>query len=438
MWLAVLALALASCTVVQTPERIAKAVVPIGNTPAQPDPAQVQIQIQRFADDFTGRTMQAFDDFAARSGTEAGYVQALRLKLAYTAAMIGIASGPNPNINLLDAVTVSTLMRLTVEDYWLKTPGGTNFQAWLDQSRILETNAWQLAESLLKPPQIGETRSAIADWYNKNPELQSGFLARPQEFATKMREAGAKSAGIDNVFGLVGLDPTAGLDPAVREVTRTRLFAERAMFTLQRMPFLIRWQTELMAYELADLSQVRQLITNTTTLSASVEQISRTAAALPDQVTAERKAILDALEQQEGKLRELSLEVSRTLESGTKMSDSLNTTITTFDGLMKRFGVGEPTTDAAPDTNSPPFNILDYGKVAGQIADMAKEVNTLLATADRSAMQLTRLSDEATARLDRSVDRAFHRGVALCLIFLAGAVVAGLSYRVLSRKLTRD
>ena len=39
---------------------------------------------------------------------------------------------------------------------------------------------------------------------------------------------------------------TAGLDPAVREVTRTRLFAERAMFTFQHMPFLLRWQTELL------------------------------------------------------------------------------------------------------------------------------------------------------------------------------------------------
>ena len=59
------------------------------------------------------------------------------------------------------------------------------------------------------------------------------------------------------------------------------------------------------------------------------------------------------------------------------MSTSLNTTLTTFDALMKRFGVGEPST-APPDTNSPPFNILDYGRVAQDIASMAQQLDTLI------------------------------------------------------------
>ena len=118
------------------------------------------------------------------------------------------------------------------------------------------------------------------------------------------------------------------------------------------------------------------------------------------------------------------------------MSDSLNTTITTFDGLMKRFGVGEPDTNSVPDTdtNSPPFNILDYGKVADQISGMAKELNVLLTTADQNVTQLTMLSNEATTRAERIVDHAFRRGVMLIVIFLVGAVLVGLAYRALLRK----
>ena len=45
--------------------------------------------------------------------------------------------------------------------------------------------------------------------------------------------------------------------------------------------------------------------------------------------------------------------------------------------LASQFGVGQPIV-APPDTNSPPFNILDYARTAEQIATMAQQLNTLL------------------------------------------------------------
>lgn len=350
--------------------------------------------------------------------------------------MISVVSGPNPNANLLDVVTMNTLTRKMIEDYWIKTPGGEAFRVWLDNARALETNAWDLTTTVLKPEQRQELRKSIDEWYERNPELRDGFLARPHELVTMIARNQKGTHDLGSVFNFVGIDPTIGLDPAVREVTQTRLFAERAMFTLQRMPFLLRFQTELLAYQLMDIPEVQLVLTNTVSISESAERISRTTAALPDLITSERKAILAAMEQQEGKLRELSDSVNQTLASGAKMSDSLNTTITTFDGLMKRFGVGEPDTNSVPDTdtNSPPFNILDYGKVADQISGMAKELNVLLTTADQNVTQLTMLSNEATTRAERIVDHAFRRGVMLIVIFLVGAVLVGLAYRALLRK----
>jgi len=233
----------------------------------------------------------------------------------------------------------------------------------------------------------------------------------------------------------------------VREVTQTRLLAERAMFTLQRMPFLLRWQTELLAYQLAGQPAVELALTNTTRLADSADRISRatesvsqTAARLPDRISAERKAILDALDQQEGKLKDLTAQVDRALESGAKMSTSLNTTIRSLDALMKRFGVGEPSTNASPatsDTNSPPFNILDYGQVADRVAAMAKEINTLVVTVNQSVPQIERLSHQTTADAQKVVDRGFRLGLVLIIVLLTGAVLAGLLYRFLLEKLTR-
>jgi len=431
------------CSLLRAPQAMVTAVSSVGQS-KQPDPLELQVQEQRFVDDVISRTAQALDEYAHRVGTESARVQALRLKLDFGAALISIASGPNPKANLVDLVCGVWLTRKSIEDSWIKTPNGAAFEPWLETSRRLETNVWQLAASVLNPAQVTELREAILQWYAQNPEVRLGFFARPHEFAAMMRSSQSEKAGGNSVFSLAGLDPMAGLDPAVREITRTRLFAERALFTLQRMPFLLRLQAELLAHEVVTQPEVQVALTNTIRLSESADRISRaaesvsqTAAQLPDRISAERKEILAALDQQEGKLRDLAAEVNRSLVSADKMSTSLSITITNFDALMKRFGVGEPSTNAAPDTNSPPFNILDYGQVAQQVGTMAKDLNTLVSSVNQNVPQIERLSQTATSDAQKVVDHAFHLGLVLIAVLLGGLVVVGLVYRFFAEKMKR-
>jgi hypothetical protein len=137
------------------------------------------------------------------------------------------------------------------------------------------------------------------------------------------------------------------------------------------------------------------------------------------------------------KLRDLAAEMNRSLVSAEKMSTSLNTTVTNFVALMKRFGVGEPNTNAVPDTNSPPFNILDYGQVAQQVGTMAKELNTLVSSVNQNVPQIERLSQTATGDAQKLVDHAFHLGLVLIAVLLAGLVLAGLVYRFFAERLKR-
>lgn len=434
------------CGLLRTPQRVVNSVVPGNRSPA-PNPLELQEQIERFTDNFTLRTTQALDDYAQKVGTESARIEALQLKLLSASAVTSIASGPHPTANLLDLVAVVTLSRMAVEERCTKAANGSAYELWLATGRVLESNVWQLAAIELKPAHLAELRETIIQYWRQNPEAHATFFARPQEFVSLAEHSRKQGADLTSVFSLIDLDPTSGLDPAVREVTQTRLLAERAMFTLQRLPFLLRWQTELLAYELAGQPEVRLALTNTSRLADSADRISRatesasqTAALLPDRVSTERKEILAALDQQEGKLRELAAQVDRALESGAKMSTSLDTTIGAFDTLMKRFGVGEPSTNAAPaapDTNSPPFNILDYGQVADRVAAMAKEINTLVVTVNQSVPQIQRLSQQTSADAQQVVDRGFHLGLVLIAVLLIGGVLAGLLYRVLLEKLKR-
>ncbi len=429
------------CHILRAPQKMVSAVIPGGTS--KPDPVDLQLQLQRYSDDFTARIAQALDEYALRAGTGSARVEAKQLKLAGGSSMVSIASGPNPSANLLDMVSVAVLTRTMIEDYWVKRTNGAAFQPWLEASKELETNAWQLAAAVLKAPQLEELRTAITNYYQRNPQVRNAFFMRPQDFSSMVRNSREKEADANSVFSWVNLDPMSGLDPAVREVTRTRLFAERAMFIFQRMPFLIRLHAELLAHDWAQLPEVQTALTNTTRLSESAdrisratESVSRTAASLPDRLSTERKEILAALEQQESKLRELASAVDRSLVSGEKMSTSLNTTITSFDGLMKRFGIGEPKANKVQRTNAPPFNILDWAETAEQVGEMAKELNTLLVSADQNLPEIQRIAQQAGADARQVVDRSFRLGLVLIAVLLLGGLLTALAYRIISNKLT--
>src|SRR5688500_13487299 len=353
------------------PMNAVTAVVPAG-TPSAPDPAFVQAGLQRFADEYASRTAAALDDYARRVGTDEARTQALRWKIAAGTAAMGIAGAPNPQANLLDFLALTTITRMTLEQVRTREPDGADFQPWLDTSKALEAEAWEMAKESLTPDQRKEVRDAIQDWWNANAGVRATFFARPQELSSVIRKERSRSPRPGSIFGAVGLDPTAGLDPAIREVTRSRLFAERAMFMAERMPFLVRWQIELIATDLLNEVQVTRAVDTADRIGRATESFSKTAALLPDRITSERKAILDALDAQEGKLRELSAGVTQTLTAGDTMSTSLNATLKTFDALMERFGVGEPApAAAAPDPAARPFDILDYAKAAEQITAMS-------------------------------------------------------------------
>lgn len=395
------------------------------------DPAQVQAEVLRYSDDFCSRMSAAVDDYGRVAGTPEAADQALRWKLNLNTAAIGIAIGPNPMVSLLDFVALARIARAFVEGRVDSGEGGDAYRSWRDAASLLETNAWAMARGVLTKEQQAEYRALLDQWCQDNAGTELRFLERAQPFTslpTQAREQERRQPG--SVFSLVGLDPTAGLDPAVREVTRTRLFAERALHGTMRMPYLLRWQTEVLTQQILRQAPVRETLDSAGRLSRAAESASQTLAQVPDRLTAERKAILEALEAQEGRLRELSLEVGRTLAAGEAMSSSLNTTLETFDTLMKRFGVGEP--ERGPrDTNAPPFRILDYAQTADEVARAARDLETLLRSANgtldspalaRHLAEVRSISTQAREDARAVLNHAFLLAIGLVAAIFGGAI----------------
>jgi hypothetical protein len=395
-----------------------------------------QAQLQRFTDDFLARAGQVLDDSAERLGTDSGRQEVLRIKLLIGSSLVSVVSGPNPNVNLLDLVSLTTLTRMSVENYWTKKTNGPVFEPWLATSRVLETNAWDLAARFLRPDQVNELRQGIEQWYARTPEVHTAFFARPHAFVAMARTEKAiqeKRAG--SVFSLVSVDPVAQLEPAVREVTQSRLLAERAMYTAQRMPFLLRLQAELLAYEVTEQPTARLALTNAMQISDSAqrmvrvaESLSQSVSQLPDRLSEERKEILRTLELHEGKLQDLVAGVDHALASGERFSGSLNVTLTSLETVIKQL---------EPKTNGQPFDILDYARAADATDIMAKDLNALVGSINQSMPAIQGLRQRTAADVEKVVDHTFRLGLVLIAVLLTGSVLAGLLYASVTRNLTQ-
>jgi hypothetical protein len=432
------------CRIVQTaadiPGQAVRTVTPGQKDGQAADPVEVQQQLLRFSNEYFTRMTLGVDSL--RRGTNAlTRAERLRWKISVGTETCAIASGPNSVANLLDMTAFVTVTRATMEVLLAAGGHGDSATAMLDSCRSAETEIWRLAGQVLNPAQQTELRQAIEAWRRQNPLLADVLSARTAGFISQVTRASkTDKARPDSVFALLRVDPLASMDPAVREVAQARMFAERALFVTQKMPTLLRWQTELLSIEATELPAVAQVVTNSTQFTAAVDRLARVAEQLPEQLKAEREAILQELQSQEGQLAELAREVRETLGVGTQMSTSLNTTFTTFDALMGRFGVGETNRVSSKETHSAPFRIQDYAATAAQLQSTALQLTELLIVFDRTlgstnltqlAVQIGPVVQQAQAAGKGVVDYAFKKGVLL----LALALAAALIYRYLTSRM---
>ncbi len=407
------------------PGQAVRSVTPGNSDKPVADPVEVQQKLLRFADEYSMRMIAGVDSLRRGTNTLTP-AKVLETKIEIGSETWSIAAGPNAVADLLDMTVFVTVTRMALEEYWQPKVFGETALPLVAYSRSAETEIWELAGTVLTPAQQAELRRSIMRWHDQNPLPDSLVAARALGFASQVAAAGkGDETKPGSVFSLLMIDPLAGVDPAVREIAQTRMFAERALFVTQKMPMLLRWQTELLSLNAVEMPAVQQVVSNSTQIATSLQRFAAVAEKLPDQVSNERAEILKALQSQEK-------DVSSLLSSGTQMSTSLNTTLTTFDALMKRFGVGETNKAAPAPTNAEPFRIQDYTAMAAQLDATAQRLTELLVTLDRTlgSTNLLQLTAQAAPVVQSAktsgkeiVDYAFWKGVLLAGVVLLAALV---------------
>lgn len=419
--------------VVDLPSQAVGALTPRQKKLQTTDLAALQNAVIRTGDEFLNRTPLLINRLE-RQGKPLPRPEQLELTISFTTETLEIITQPNAIASLIELAAVSTTVREDIEFYWIPEVFGPSAAPLLASLQTLETNAWSLCSEYLTPTEITTMQDSIRDWQTNNVSSRSLGLARFSSafltlYLSKQNPSPSSSQG--GLLSVIQFDPLAGLDPATRELTQTRLYAERATYLLTKMPELVSMQTELLSYRLTQIPQVQQTLAQTETIAESANRLSQTAESLPPLIQQERTAIVAAFEQQSTNLNSLAAQLEKTLAAGSQMASNLNQTLLTFNQVAARF---ENTNNPAPTTNSQPFRIQDYTETARELDATAQHLTELLHTFDQTiaSTNLTHLTSTATTESQALVDHTTKRilqlaGILSLLVLLTSFVKHKLS-----------
>jgi hypothetical protein len=397
---------------------------------------QLRQKCERYADNFAGTVLETVrpaldrvDD--PRAFNQLSFWALTQLNSAYT-----IATGPSPILCQLDFVVLATLSRMVVEDTLIEIDGdllGELPAAY----RALEQDAWSNAATILSAQQMDELKALIADWRRRNPQVKLVGFIQFAEFAQAAGWQPEAQAASGSLFGLLGLDPLSGLDPAVRQIEQTRLLAERVIFYMQRVPYLVDLQTERVIAQATLAPEVGRANDSLERASRAMIDFADVAGRLPEDFARERDALLQQLSgemlRQEAELRGLLAQLQTTLAAGSETAAAVDSAVVSLDRLLARFPAREP----GESGQGRPFDITEYSAAAAEFTTTARQLTELIEALGRKGEPLAAaVSGGAQAGRDL-VDYLFWRALLLGLLLLAGALLAALAYRAIAGRVTR-
>jgi len=423
---------------------------------------ELQSQIVDFGDEFIQRTSQAADALENELPGARGRQFAHAVKLQSAQAAITNISGPNPFVATLDMVVMVTLVREVLEEEAEPRLGGHS-EVLLEAFKKSEADIWQLAARILTQDQLNQLSEAIEDWRFDNPELKYVFSSRLSDFAAERGLAPTTAGGgalPSSIFGFLYLDPLAGLDPTVREIEQSRLLAERAIYTAQRTPSILRWQVEGLFHDLVLTPEATSVLEAVASAAESGRTVSDFATGLPETIAAEREAALAQVEvlierQREGAMEQISDVVARereeflasldeatvpvnttlaelrsTIDSGRDLATRLDRFVEKSDALAKTLRLDQP-------RDREPLDLEQLRGAATELSVTARELTTLvdsvaLVTEPAKTQQTTQAIEQtvssALAQSHRTglglINAAAWRAAGLVL--LLGLVLAGV------------
>jgi hypothetical protein len=203
---------------------------------------ELQHHLQRFATQFADRVTQATETLERTSPTGVRD-EALRKNLLYVSSALEIATGPDPEVNLLDMVVFVRLSRAALEHHWIPEVYRESGAELLEVFARSEQELRAVAEAALRPAQRAQLAHLVEAWLEENPAQIRVEGIRLADFAEAAGSAAAERA--IEAKGLLSSVATAS-----QAANQAMLLSERGLFLFHRLPFLWRLQARLAARDM--------------------------------------------------------------------------------------------------------------------------------------------------------------------------------------------
>jgi len=415
--------------------------------------AELQSHLMSFADRFAAIMVTSIDKFEAKKPPEKDRHEVLAM-ITYSISNAYIIVGESdPDVALLDIVSMIILGRIIFEEVGPSRYGKT-VQPITDGFRMAEKDIREIAAVVLTPEQLTDLMSIIIRWRKKNPGVTFFPPIRFSDFAADRRES--KLTRAEKHGGLFN-----SVEDATEQVEEMRLLAERGMYLATRMPQLSGLFAELWLTRLWENPYTAKVLADVSTLSAATDRLAAVAEKLPDRIAVERnatirqamesiaqernsavkqiaatlsnerKAAIDAFVSEEERIRGLLGDLRETLATGNEFIGSVNALATQFKSVT-------------PSEPSKPFDIRDYQMTLAELSYSAQELTKLAialerisdkAGVDQLIPQIVNALDRAESEGEELVDHTMRKIILLIVIGLVGYIIARLFIQYLSNKM---
>jgi hypothetical protein len=399
--------------------------------------ARVQNETMNLADTFVGEMLGTAGRIRAETPEQRLAILGWQTRQANAA--YDIASGENPLEDAVHLAILVTLGRSVLEAYWVPNVFGDTARPMLSVYANIEPRSWSIVREFTTEEQETKIRSLVTEWRASHAEIHEVAAIRLPEIVGSSGDARALGSP-GEALQTLGLDPFAGLDPAVAQVQRSRILAERTLYFAKRWPRILELMTRQLVLELAIQPPGDKLLADLDRASRAADSVAQTAGELPALVDRERDAsirqIMDALQAQEGQARVLAADIRQTLEAGGAAATALHGALDELNVVTARLTAPSP--PPPPGTPpAPPFDIRDYTRALELAARTTRDLQDLLRVANQDAPRVATLvgnaGREAEVRGRALVDHAFWRALTLGLILIGAILSAAVAYRKLAR-----
>lgn len=411
---------LAACATVERASRYAQEAFRPMPTASAKGPAKKEGQITfaeldqltyAYADRYLTNIASACDAIERDNPNAEQRRRANQVKLVQVGAVYDIATNADPFTRLLDLTLVVTLQsRQWIDEDEAERQFGTRGAPLIAASRRTREDIWQVAARVLTPEQLELLDYLIWEWRTRNRDVTSVSYVRFDEFASSR----GKSIVSDVKSGQGLLAP---VDDALKAVDEARLLAERAFFYAKRTPAMLSWQARAAADDITGGPQISELTRSVSLAAGTMER-------MPALVAAERRAIFEELARSQplfaryvSDARLVTGDTTTMATALTGLTDSSQRLIAALDQYTKQ-----------RSADGHPFDIREYAATLDKLAVALKEANQLAGTTtglvgglrpDMIDAWSKAGTGHVTASVERVMDGAFWRGVALIGVFFA-------------------